>query len=183
MNIDENIQNEKNKSSSFLSLVASNLNTSIRIVLTLAILLGIAYPVFLVLIGQITLPFQSNGSVLEQDGNKVGSKLISQTFVSSKFFHERAFNESASTVDPHITPEKAYLQAKNVSKATGIPENTLRTLIDLNVEQNKVTNGLFFAPYYVNVLEVNLELVRQYPQVYGIFSSSNSSLSVGPNGH
>lgn len=189
MDIENNTQNNKNhdknnKNSSFISLISNNLKTSIRIVLIMIILLGIAYPIILVVIGQITLPFQSNGSVIEQDGKKVGSKLISQTFVSSKFFHERASNDSASTVDPHITPENAYLQAKNVSKATGIPENTLRTLIDLNVEQNKVTNGLFFAPFYVNVLKVNLELVRQYPQVYGISSSStsNSSLSIGPNG-
>ena len=184
MKIDNNTQNKNNNNnnSSFVSLISSNLKTATRIVLIMVILLGIAYPIFLVMIGQITLPFQSNGSVLEQDGKKIGSKLISQTFVSSKFFHQRASSESASTVDPHITPENAYLQAKNVSKATGIPENTLKTLLDLNVERNKVTNGLFFAPYYVNVLEVNLELVRQYPQVYDI-SSSNSSSTIEPNDH
>jgi|SRR6476646_1614220 len=182
MSIDNNTQN-KNRISLF-SLVASNLNISIKIVLTMVILLGIAYPIFLVVIGQISLPFQSNGSILEQDGNKIGSKLISQVFESPKFFHERASNESTSTVDPHITPENAYLQAKNVSKATGIPVNSLKTLINLNVEQNKVTNWLFFAPYYVNVLEINLELVRQYPQIYNTSSStSNSSSSIGPNGH
>ena len=148
----------------------------------MVILLGIAYPVFLVVIGQITLPFQSNGSILEQDGKKIGSTLISQVFESPKFFHSRASNESASTVDPHITPENAYLQAKNVSKATGIAENTLKILINLNIEQNKITNGLFFAPFYVNVLEVNLEMIRQYPQVYDTSSESNSSASFEANG-
>jgi len=173
MNNDKNIQN-KNKNT-FLSLISTNLKTATRIVLTMVVLLGIAYTVFLVVIGQITLPFQSNGSVIEQDGNKVGSKMISQTFESPKFFYSRASNESASTLDPHITPENAYFQAKNVSKATGIPENTLKTLINLNIEQNKVTNGLFFAPFYVNVLEINLELVKQYPQVYNISSQHSSS--------
>jgi K+-transporting ATPase ATPase C chain len=184
MNIDNNVQNKNNKHSSFHSIVSTNLKTATRIVLIMVMLLGIAYPIFLVVIGQITLPFQSNGSILEQDGKKVGSKLISQTFESPKFFHPRSSNESASAVDPHITPESAYLQIKNVSKATDIPETTLKTLINLNVEQNKVTNGLFFAPFYVNVLEINLELVRQYPQVYGIsLSTSNSTPSVEPNGH
>jgi K+-transporting ATPase ATPase C chain len=184
MSIDNKSQN-KNKRFSILSLISNHLKTSIRIVLIMVILLGIAYPIFLVVIGQMTLPFQSNGSVLEQDGKKIGSKLISQTFESHKFFHSRAPNESASAVDPHIRPENAYLQIKNVSKATGIQENTLKTLIDLNIEQNKVTNGLFFAPYYVNVLELNLELVKQYPQVYDISSSSSSSNSsiVGSNSH
>lgn len=179
MNVDNKYHNKNNKNPSFLSLIPNHLKTSIRIVIIMVILLGIAYPIFLVMIGQLTLPFQSNGSVLDLDGKKIGSKLISQTFESPKFFHSRASNESASAVDPHITPENAYLQIKNVSKATGIQENTLKTLIDLNIEQNKVTNGLFFAPYYVNVLELNIELVRQYPQVYGISSStSNSALSI-----
>jgi len=172
MNNDKHIQN-KNKNT-FLSLISTNLKTATRIVLTMVVLLGIAYPVFLAVIGQITLPFQSNGSVIEEDGNKIGSKLISQTFEIPKFFHSRASSESASTLDPHITPENAYLQAKNVSKVTGIPENTLKTLINLNIEQNKVTNGLFFAPFYVNVLEINLELVKQYPQVYNTYSQRSS---------
>ena len=44
-----------------------------------------------------------------------------------------------------------------------------RTLIDLNIERNKVSNALVFAPQYVNVLEVNLDLVRQYPEHYHEF--------------
>ena len=60
----------------------------------MVVLLGIAYPIFLVVIGQITLPFQSNGSIIEQDGKKIGSKLISQTFESSKVlsFKEHLMN-------------------------------------------------------------------------------------------
>ena len=106
---------------------------------------------------------------------KVGSKLIAQEFESPKFFHPRESSESASTVDPHVTPENAYSQIKNVSKATGITENALRILLNLNIEKNKITNGLFFAPQYVNVLEVNLDLVTHYPEVY------NKTLGIGLN--
>jgi len=41
---------------------------------------GIAYPLLLVMIGEITLPFQSNGSLLTLDGKVVGSKLIAQNY-------------------------------------------------------------------------------------------------------
>ncbi len=41
-------------------------------------------------------------------------------------------------------------------------------LLNLDIERNRITNGLFFAPDYVNVLEVNLELINQYPEVYNI---------------
>ncbi len=139
----------------------------------MVIALGIAYPIVLAEIGQITLPFQSGGSILEFNGEKVGSKLISQQFESPKFFHPRPSSDSVSTVDPHITPENAYSQIKNVSDATGIHQNTLKTLLNLNIEQNKVINALFFAPLYVNVLEVNMELVNQYPEVYNVSMVSN----------
>ncbi len=148
--------------------IFKNLQTVTRIVIVMAIILGVVYPIVLVSIGQIMLPFKSNGSLLEWNGKIIGSKLIAQHFNSSKFFHSRASGDSASGVDPHITPENAYSQIKNVSKATGIKDNTLRTLINLNIERNKITNGLFFAPEYVNVLEVNLDLVNQYPEIYNV---------------
>ena len=75
MNKDKDSQNKKNNNnnSSLLSQVTSNLKTVTRIVLIMVILLGIAYPIFLVMIGQITLPFQSNGSIIEHDGKNIGS--------------------------------------------------------------------------------------------------------------
>ncbi len=158
-----------------LKKILDNLQIVIRIVIVMAIVLGIAYPVLLVGIGQITFPFQSNGSILELDGKKIGSELISQNFTSPSLFHPRAPGDSASNVDPHITPEKAYSQIKNISKSTGIKENALKTLLNLNIERNRITNGLFFAPDYVNVLQINLDLINQYPEVY------NKTLGSGIN--
>jgi K+-transporting ATPase ATPase C chain len=62
-----------------------------------------------------------------------------------------------------------FSQVSRVSKATGIPQNTLVTLIELDIERNKVSNALVFAPQYVNVLEVNLDLVKNYPEDYQEF--------------
>ena len=67
---------------------------------------GIAYPLLLVMIGEVALPFQSNGSLITLDGKVVGSKLIAQEFKSDKFFHSRPAANSTSGVDPHITPEE-----------------------------------------------------------------------------
>jgi len=155
--------------SSLRDLFSYYLSPSLRIMLLMILILGIAYPVVLVFIGKYALPYQSNGSLITLDGKIIGSKLIAQQFISTKFFHSRPSADSASTVDPHITPENAFAQAYNVSKATGIRYNVLQTLINLNIERNKITNGLFFAPEYVNVLEVNLELVKQYPEHYQEF--------------
>ena len=147
-------------------ILRQSLNPSLRIVILMILATGIAYPVLLVLIGDVTLPFQSTGSMLTLDGKIVGSKLIAQEFKSEKLFHIRPASNSTSTVDPHITPEEAYAQVPRISKVTGLPESTLKTAIQFNIEKNKVSNVLVFAPPYVNVLEVNIQLISGYPDVY-----------------
>ena len=87
----------------------------------------------------------------------------------------KIFHQSKSPVDPHITPEDAFSQVSRISKATGLPENTLNTIIQLNIERNKVSNVLVFAPQYVNVLEVNLDLINGYPEIYQEFVTNNSA--------
>ncbi|MFY9565595.1 MAG: potassium-transporting ATPase subunit C [Nitrososphaeraceae archaeon] len=159
------------------------LGPAIRVFIVMLVVTGIVYPIVLVAIGQGILPFQSNGSLIsitengegEGGGKGVGSLLIAQEFKSPKFFHPRASSDSASGVDPHITPENAFAQILNVSEATEIPKNVLRTIIELNIERNRVENLLAFAPNYVNVLEVNLELIRQYPDLYSEFLTPNEN--------
>ena len=127
---------------------------------------GVAYPLLVTAIGQTALPYQSNGSQVVLDGKVVGSELIAQSFDSPKFFHPRNSTDSGSGVDPDITPDNALSQIPRISKATGIPANALKTLVELDIERNKDANGLLFAPYYVRVLNIDVELVKQYPEVY-----------------
>jgi potassium-transporting ATPase KdpC subunit len=110
------------------------------------------------------------------NGKAVGSQLIAQEFDSPKFFHPRPASDSASGLDPHITPTSAFSQISYIGKASGIPQNIIRTLVELNVERNKNSNLLAFAPDYVNVLELNMELVRQYPEVYQDFVHTTNSI-------
>ncbi len=137
---------------------------AIRIVVLMIITTGVAYPLLVTAIGQTTLPHQSNGSQVILNGKVVGSELIAQNFNSAKFFQPR--NDSGSGVDPDITPASAISQIPAISSATGIPTNALKTLVDLDIARNKETNALVFAPDYVNVLNLNIELVKQYPDVY-----------------
>ncbi len=159
-----------------------NVGPAIKVIILMLIVTGIAYPLILVAIGQSIFPFQSNGSVVTLNGKAIGSELIAQEFNSPKFFHPRPASDSASGLDPHITPENAFSQISSISKASVIPENILRTLVELNVERNKNSNLLAFAPEYINVLELNMELVKQYPEAYGEFlkiDKNNTSHSGG----
>ncbi len=127
---------------------------------------GVAYPLLVTAIGQTALPYQSNGSQVVLDGKVVGSELIAQSFDSPKFFQPRNSTDSGSGVDPDITPDMALSQIPRISNATGIPANALKTLVELDIERNKDANGLLFAPDYVRVLNIDVELVKQYPEVY-----------------
>lgn len=141
-----------------------------KVVVLMLLVTAVAYPLVLTGIGQELIPLQSNGSMVSLDnGRVVGSSLIAQEFQSPKFFHARSSSESASGLDPHVTPDYALAQVENVSSATGISQNSLKTIIRLNIETNRADNLSAFAPNYVNVLELNLELTRQYPDVYAEF--------------
>ena len=145
---------------------------SIRIIILMIITTGIAYPLLVTAIGQAALPYQSNGSQVVLNGKTVGSELIAENFTSPKFFQPRNSSDSGSGVDPDITPDMAYSQIPRISNATGIPQNALKTLVELDIERNKDANGLLFAPDYVRVLNINVELVNQYPDVYKDFNST-----------
>lgn len=166
----ENGNNNNKNYNSIRKLIAP----AIKVVLVMLVVTAVAYPLSLLVIGQETLPTQSNGSIVNLNGKPVGSILIAQNFTSPKFFHPRPASASASGVDPHITPEDAFSQVQRVSKATGIAENPLKTLIRLNIETNKSENLGAFAPNYVNVLSLNLDLMDQYPDAYSEFSGSHA---------
>lgn len=142
--------------------------SSYRPVLGLAlvslVLCGLFFPLLVTALAQVLLPYQANGELVRFNGHDVGSNLIAQNFTSSVFFHSR--NGSASGVDPDITVQDAYLQAQRIHDSTGIPLDSLRSLVDRNVEASIWISG---SPY-VNVLRLNLAMIAAYPSVYSTFN-------------
>ncbi|MDG6901217.1 MAG: potassium-transporting ATPase subunit C [Nitrososphaerota archaeon] len=125
------------------------------------LLCGLLFPLFITAVAQVFLPYQANGELVQFNGRTAGSELIAQNFSQPSFFHPR--NDSASGVDPDITVQDAYSQIPRISGATSIPPDALRNLVDSR------TDGMsaMFGNPYVNVLDLNLALVRAYPSVYG----------------
>ncbi len=107
--------------------------TGLRAVVVLTILLGIAYPVAIWLVG-FALPSQANGSLIESDGRVVGSSLIGQTFEGAEWFQPRpsagdydalaSAGSNAGPNDPDLAAEIAQRRAE-VAKADGVPESAV----------------------------------------------------------
>jgi potassium-transporting ATPase KdpC subunit len=62
---------------------------ALRLMLVMTLLLGLAYPLAVTVIGQITYRDRANGSLIERDGRVVGSSLLGQRFSGARWFHGR----------------------------------------------------------------------------------------------
>lgn len=65
------------------------IKTALLLLLIFTIITGIIYPVSIGGIAQLLYPYKANGSLIEQGGKVVGSKLIGQQFQSEAFFWGR----------------------------------------------------------------------------------------------
>jgi K+-transporting ATPase ATPase C chain len=141
----------------------------LRTFAVIVVITMVAYPLLMTGIGQGLFPYQANGSQMTCNGNAVGSGLVAQNETSPKLFWPRNATDSASGIDPDITPAEAYNQVPRVNNATNISVSSLDYLIQKNIAANQATNLGYFAPDYVNVNLLNLDLIQLYPSVYSGF--------------
>jgi potassium-transporting ATPase KdpC subunit len=57
--------------------------------LALTVLTGIAYPLAVTGVAQVAFPGRADGSLIERDGEVVGSRLVGQAFSGPRYFHAR----------------------------------------------------------------------------------------------
>ena len=62
---------------------------SLKIFLFLTVLTGIAYPLLITGIAQVTFPGKANGSLIRENNNIIGSELIGQQFDTAIYFSSR----------------------------------------------------------------------------------------------
>jgi K+-transporting ATPase ATPase C chain len=106
---------------------------AIVMIITLTAIVGLAYPLAMTGIAQLLFPYQANGSLVEKDGQVIGSDLIGQDFTSDWYFHGRPSATMGS--DPN-DPTKSIPAPYNGGNSGGSNLGpTSKTLIDRVAEE------------------------------------------------
>lgn len=89
---------------------------AIVLLLAFTVLTGVVYPLVMTGLANVIFPYQARGSLLEKDGNVIGSELLGQNFRSDRYFHGRP----SATVGPDpADPSKTVSVPYNAANSGG----------------------------------------------------------------
>lgn len=152
---------------------------ALRAVVVLALLTGLAYPLLMTGIAQLTMPGKADGSLVRLDGKVVGSSSIGQVWEGKEWFHGRpsVIDYDASTSSgSNLGPNSQELSDQIADRADAIlklegPFNPGLTVADIPVDlltasasgldpHISVSAAELQAPRIAEVRGLSLEQVR-----------------------
>ena len=122
-------------------MVRTQLRISVILLALFTLLAGLVYPLAVTGMAQLIFPFQANGSLMQRDGQGIGSELIGQSFTDPKYFWGRPsatepfpYNAAASSGSNLALTNPALKQAIQVriqALQSADPENDSPIPVDL----------------------------------------------------
>lgn len=120
---------------------------AILILVLLALITGLAYPLAMTAIAGVLFPKQAQGSLIERDGKVIGSALIGQEFKQDKYFHGRPSATSGpDPADPTKTVSAPYNAANSSGSNLGPTSKALNERIKEDVDKLKAENAAAAVP-------------------------------------
>jgi potassium-transporting ATPase KdpC subunit len=114
---------------------------AIILLLLLALITGLAYPLAMTAIAGVIFPKQAQGSLIEKDGKVIGSALIGQEFKDDKYFHGRPSATSApDPADSSKTVSAPYNAANSGGSNLGPTSKALNDRVKEDLEKLKAEN-------------------------------------------
>jgi potassium-transporting ATPase KdpC subunit len=117
------------------------LRAAVLLFLLLSVVTGLLYPLLITDAAQALFPRQANGSLIERDGQAVGSALIGQTFTEPRYFWGRPsatgpvpYNAAASggsNLGPTSEPLHTAVRERLAALRAADPGNTAPVPVDL----------------------------------------------------
>lgn len=120
---------------------------AIILVVALTIITGLIYPLVMTGIAQVIFPYQAQGSLIEKDGNVVGSELIGQQFTGDQYFHGRpSATLGPDPSDPSKTTSVPYNASNSMGSNLGPTNKALIDRVTADTEKLKHENASVQVP-------------------------------------
>jgi K+-transporting ATPase ATPase C chain len=117
--------------------------SSARAALLVMLIAGVAYPLLTTGVAQILFPHAANGSLIERDGQRIGSALIGQQFASDAYFQGRpSATLGADPAQPGASVPAPYNAGASGASNQGGTHQGLAEVVAQRVDQYRAVNGL-----------------------------------------